>query len=251
MLDNIKLKGHFKIQTIDKNNNILDEYEDHNMIMESARISMSEMFADLNASTFINKIKLGTLGHIGDSILIPKSALDGFVKERDRMFSESYPSTIEINDIIDVIKKNDIFYINATIPGYYRYLNADIENYTITDEVVSDEGIWEFIENEPYTYSINFELPQENTDPINGTIAQNITEDNPGSGSIVSVLQTDTSVTFIIDIGTPAANEHQINTSVFTEAALYANGRIFTMKTFKAKVKDSSILLRIRWTIIF
>jgi hypothetical protein len=251
MFDNINLKGHFKIQTIDKNNNVIDEYEDHNMIMESARTSMSEMFANLDSSTFINKFKLGTFGHIGDSILLPKGDINGFVKERDRMFSESI--TIDINDVIKSISEGDVFEItNATTPGYYRYLGVVVSDY-IVSQLVIDTATWELIgNNDPnYTYNINFELPQTNDDLIDGTVAQNISEDDSGSGSTVSVLQTNTSVTFIIDISTVAANEHQGNTSVFTEAALYANNRIFTMKTFKAKIKDNSILLRVRWTITF
>jgi hypothetical protein len=84
-----------------------------------------------------------------------------------------------------------------------------------------------------------------------GTEASAIDEDDVDSGSTVKVLQTDTSVVFTIDIATAAGNSQNDTTSVFTEAALYANGRIFSMKTFKAKVKDSTVLLRIVWTITF
>ena len=57
MTDMVNLKGHFKIQSIDVNNNILDEWEEHNMIMENARYTMSELFSNLETNTFINKFK--------------------------------------------------------------------------------------------------------------------------------------------------------------------------------------------------
>lgn len=254
MIDNINFKGNFKIQCIDENNIIIDEWEDNNMIMETARISMSEIFANLNSNTFINVFKIGTMGHIGDSILIPKSIDDGFTKERDRLFSEVYETDIEIGDTISILRKNDVFFINATNPeliGYYRYLNNNTTNYLINDGIIAITSEWEFLgEDPPYFYTINFQLPMTNSDE-SGTLANNIIEDDATSGSSIRVLQNGSSVTFTIDIATAAANKQTETTSVFTEAALYANSRIFAMKTFKAKVKDSTVLLRIVWTITF
>lgn len=253
MIDTVNFRGHFIIQAIDKNNNIIDEYKDDNMIMESARTTMSEIFANLNSNTFINKFIIGTLGHVNDSILIPKGADDGFVKERDRLFSEAYPTTIQIGTTLETIRQNDIFYINATAEenrGYYRFLNSPVTNYTISDVNILLTETWEFLgTTQPYNYSINFTLPQTNIEPT-GDLVSDLTEDDSGSGSVVKVHQSDTSVIFTIDVATAAANG-ETNTSVFTEAALYANDRIFSMKTFKAKVKDSTVLLRIIWTITF
>ena len=49
MEDTVKFKGHFQIQAIDAFNGmaVIDEWSDSNMIMESARTSMSEIFAML------------------------------------------------------------------------------------------------------------------------------------------------------------------------------------------------------------
>lgn len=256
MEDTVKFKGHFQIQAIDAFNGmaVIDEWSDSNMIMESARTSMSEIFANLNTSTWINKITLGTSGHVGDSILIPKGKDNGFVKERTRLFSESLPGNVNVGDTLAVIRKNDLMYINTTnseAQGYYRFISGDVYNYVVNDIVIADTSYWEFVGTvAPYTYDINFTLPGTNS-TVGGTVATGISEDDSGSGSTVKVLQSSTSVTFTIDIATAAANGQNENTSIFTEAALYANERIFAMKTFKAKVKDSTVLLRIVWTITF
>lgn len=257
MQDNVTFKGHFQIQALDAHNNmtVLDEYVDDNMIMETARVTMSELFANLNSSTFINNFRLGSLGHVGDSIVTPKGKEDGFVKERDRMFSEAPTAPLAVNTILPNLRKNDIFYISTTNPalqGYYRYLNGATTNYQVTDAAVANTAIWAFLgTTKPYTYGITFNLPRANVD-VNGTQALNLVEDDTGSGSTVKVLQSGTSVTFTIDIATAAGNLQSGGpSSIFTEAALYANNRIFAMKTFKAKVKDSTVLLRIVWTITF
>lgn len=250
MFDNIDFKGHFTIQAIDKDGCVIDQWEDDNMIMADARITMSELFSNLNTSTFINKITIGTMGHVGDSILIPKGKDDGFVKERARLFSTA--TSTANNVVLDIVRKNDIFLVDPYgIATYYRYIGSDVESYSINDTVLSDTELWENLgTTEPYTYSINFTISGDNSNP-DGNIADAISESDPGSGSEVKVLQKDTSVTFTADFATAAANEQNENTSVFTEAALYANDRIFAMKTFKAKVKDSTVLLRIIWTITF
>jgi hypothetical protein len=254
MQDTLNFKGHFKIQAIDQNNNVIDEWVDDNMIMESARTTMSEIFANLQDSTFINKITLGTMGHVGNSILVPKGKDDGFVKERTRLFSETPAAQITIGQTLSIVRKNDVMYIDATDndkKGYYRFLSTDVENYLVNNTVITDTNTWEFLgTTKPYTYSVGFTLPGTNA-TAGGTTATAITEDASGSGSTVKVQQSNTSVIFTIDFATAAGNGQNETTSVFTEAALYANSRIFAMKTFKAKVKDSTVLLRIVWTITF
>lgn len=257
MEDKLNFKGHFQIQALDAlgGMTVLDEYIDDNMIMETARTSMSELFANLSSSTFINKFKLGTQGHIGDSIITPKGKEEGFIKERDRMFSEPATTHVAVGTFIANVRKNDIFYVVTTNPakvGYYRYRGNTVSNYQITDALVLNTSIWDSLgTTAPYVYNIGFTLPRTNID-VNGTTALSLVEDDAGSGSTVKVLQSGTSVTFTIDVATAAANLQSGGpSSIFTEAALYANNRIFAMKTFKAKVKDSTVLLRIIWTITF
>jgi hypothetical protein len=246
MTDMVNLKGHFKIQSIDVNNNILDEWEEHNMIMENARYTMSELFANLTSSTFINKFKLGTLGHVGDSIITPKTKDQGFVKERTRMFAES--ATYATDATIPTLRKNDIIF-NSTNNNYYLYLLNDSTNYVFTTANFTSPTTFQNLGTvEPYIFNVNFELP--GTTGAGGVDAINVSDDD-NAGCTVNVLQTGTSVTFKFDISTAAANSQYDVYSVFTEASLWANDRIFAMKTFKAKTKDNTVLLRIIWTITF
>lgn len=248
MVDYLKtLKGHFSIQTIDKNNNIVDEWSETNMIMENARYSMSEIFSNLTNNTFINKIKLGTLGHIGDSIVSPKLAEQGFVKERDRLFCESV--SYLLNDTIPILRKNDCFYL-SNYQKYYIYLGEDYTNFLLSENAIANTNIFMELSGLPYSYDISFNLPRTNIEE-GGTLAENIIETDSGSDSVVRVLQSGTAVTFTFDFSIDAANTQYGTYSVFTEAALYANERIFAMKTFKAKIKDATVLLRIVWTISF
>jgi len=259
MKDSYKFSGHFKIESVDKNNNIIDVYEDDNMIMTNASTSMSLMFSNLT-NTFVNHFALGTMGHVQPNILVPKLAADGLTNTRDRMFSTSAnhsANATAINSVIPVLNQNDVFYIavsNPAIPGYYRYLGASVTNYTVLDINVTDINQWENLGTvAPYTYNITFNVPGTNVDQIVGDSALNIVEDNVGAGSTVTVLQSGTSTTFNFSIPTVAANAQTVatQTSVFTEAALYANGSIFSLKTFKAKIKDATVAFNVSWTITF
>ena len=136
----IDFKGHFTIQSIDKDGNIIDEYKDNNMIMETARSSMAMMFGNLNSNTFINKFRLGTMGHRGDSIITPKDKNDGFVKERDRMFSEATEYATNAN--ITPLRINDIVKYTSD-NTYYKYLGTDVSEYTVTAEGFTDTESWE------------------------------------------------------------------------------------------------------------
>jgi len=57
-------------------------------------------------------------------------------------------------------------------------------------------------------------------------------------------------VVYIIDIDNNALNASS-GSIVYTECAFYAGSEIFSMRTFKGKVKDNTVGLRITWKIIF
>jgi len=259
-MNKINFKGYFKLECIDANNNCIDTFEDKNMIMDSARVSMSEIFANLNSSQWINKVSFGTMGHTTGNVLVAKNATDGFKSARDRMFCESgnTPATaLAMTSTINVLNKNDVFYFGGSTPGYYRYLKVDTTVYAVSQASINNQAEWEFLgTTAPYLYEVNFNLPKTNSNATTGDAA-NITSEIDGgttfigTGSSINVAQSGTSVTFHITL-LPGAGNHQMNTySTFTEAALYANGRIFSMKTFPSKVKDSTVSLKITWTITF
>ena len=266
MTDRINFKGHFKIEAFDNNHKLLDTWEDDNMIMVDARTTMSELFANLGTSTFINKFTLGTMGHVGADYLAPKTAQDNFINTKDRLFSEPFTDITNPADVgvtlLPVVNFNDVFYFNSTIPansGYYRYMKTNTTNLTVSDAQLTGGLDWEFLHptEKPYTYTVNFTMPGTQFDTVIGDLSTGVTEldstqtvDN-AAGSSVRVLQDTTSVTYNIKIVAATGHLQFGSSSVFTEAALYANGRIFSMKTFKGKIKDATVSLEITWKITF
>lgn len=92
MVDSYKrpLSGHIVVECLDKNGEVVDKFENHNLIMESARKAMSSIACGLGTSEPINKFVLGTKGHIAGDYLVAKGELDGFVSSRTELFSEEY-----------------------------------------------------------------------------------------------------------------------------------------------------------------
>lgn len=93
--DKYELKGHLIVECIDKNGQIVDRFENKNLIMDAARISMAQMIAGLSGSSEINKFVLGTKGHVGSDYLSVKTEADGFVGTRTSLFSEDSPTDYE------------------------------------------------------------------------------------------------------------------------------------------------------------
>ena len=179
-----KIKGHFKLECLDKNNNIVDRYEEDNLIMDNARVNMTDIIMGLSAGTHISKFVLGTEGY-NVSLLIPKDAATGFISSRTQLFSE---------------------------------------------------------ESAGFNYPISFT-------PVDAVSANatNIIETVPGS--TVNISKVGSTITYLITIPVQSANGS--GTAAYTEAALYAGSRIFSMKTFSVKTKDNSVQLRITWSISF
>lgn len=251
--EQIPLKGHLKIERLDKNNNVIDTpIDEHNLICSNARISMAEIFANLNDIKFAHRFMLGTQGHKENNVYLPKDSTDGFVKERDRMFSQPSTDIWSNGDMIETLLKNDILTISSPsgVNEYWRYNGENQTNYILDYNTVTQQ--WTKFDTLPYTVTIDFTLPRDNNVPEDQT---NTEEGSPYS---VQVIQHDTSVSFIVTVPMEQGNDQYINdpnfgtpTSLFTEASLWVNDRIFSLKTFQALTKDDSIKLRATWTIIF
>lgn len=146
--DTVKFKGHIKVETIDLDGNIVDVFEDNNMIMDTARTNMCALVAGVSTSSMINKLVLGTQGHKTDNILAIKDASDGFLPERTELFSE---------------ESNDFTYpIEFTPPG------TNTGACTITSEIDSGTSIDIVRSGTNVTYSI--ELPVETGNNSNAVI---------------------------------------------------------------------------------
>jgi len=68
--------------------------------------------------------------------------------------------------------------------------------------------------------------------------------------STVSANIVDTNVTYEIDIHNTAMNGKS-GSMVYTEAAFYTGDQIFSMRTFRGKIKDNSVSIKITWKIMF
>lgn len=185
--DTHTLKGHFIVECLDKDKNVIDRFENHNLIMDAARVAMAQMTAGLNSSSQIDKFVLGTKGHVGTDYLTVKSESDGFIGSRTELFSE---------------------------------------------------------EANAYYYDISFDVPGT----ANG-LCNIISETDTTMPSLVSIAYTDKTVEYTFEIYEENANGTGVN--VFTEAALYAGGNIFSMKCFPGKIKDNTVSLKIVWKIMF
>lgn len=251
MEDFVKFKGHFKVEAFDQSNNVIDCWQDDNMIMQTARLTMAELFALLTTNASVNRVVLGTKGYNGD-VRVPKTATQGFVDTRNRLFSE----TIDANDggLIDLKKGDIIRYIGATNPtgtsmNYYEYQGNPIDQRAVADMDFGSSNWIDLGTTSPFTYTINFDMPRTTSGN-----ALNIVEDDGAVGSTVEVTQSGNDVQFVISLSTLAGNgadDPTPGSTTFTEAALYANDRIFAMKTFSSKIKDTTVLLKITWTISF
>ena len=251
------VEGHFRVDCLDKDNNVVDTFEDHNMIMLTARRSMAELFFNMVGNKHAHKIVLGTHGSKDLQSFRAKDEEDGFVKERTHIFSE-VPDTIFVFGTLfeeiytgDIIKLQDMS--NISKYNYWRY-NGEYQKNFVIDEVTIEQ--FTKLDYAPYTYTINFNMTGlDMGDSESCTVANPAT---PQANDMVRVHLQDTSVifTFYVDVNNGNEQEHNDDdfdspTSLFNEAGLYVNDRLFAMKTFSSKVKDESVKLRIVWTITF
>lgn len=253
-------EGYFKVECI-KDGKVIDIFEDHNTIMRSARRSMAEIFLnrkniDKNVQ-FANRFVIGTEG-CTFSEYTPKSEQTGFNKDKlhQCLYSEQPVVTVTEGSDADLHKWDIVKYYNK----YYRYCEEDAV-VTITDSLINSEKFIPTVK--PYYYDINFSLE---TDTFNNTnLAIGASRDNRCS-CMVSLpedvspdILNQTICQFVFTIPkNQANNQHNVNDagfnseiSLFTEAGLYVNGRLFSMKTFPAKVKDDTTELKVTWKIIF
>lgn len=209
--DKYKFNGFFKIKMIHADGTV-DIYEDKNLIMDNARKNMAETISGVTAElSTINKLVIGSLGHINDNILdpvevgenrIPGDDTSEFNNERTKLYSEesgsgayNYRITFDVNGTADETDSTavGIMYtgdFEGTTDGTPNTVRRELDGTTVT-----------------YTITIPVE--------------------NANSGDVLN----------------PAI--------AYTEAALYAGDDIFSMKTFNGRVKESTVSMEITWSIIF
>lgn len=266
MQDNIKtgFEGYFKIECL-KDGKVIDVFEDHNTIMRSARRSMAEIFLNFKNGDkeFANAFVLGTEGGF-TSEYYPKTEESGFTKDKDPLctYAEEGYKNANLDTSVDLKKFNVIKVENK----FYRYIDETSDGVNISVNNLSNTS--KFIPcSKPYFYKIDFSLQT----PVSYTIGMNSNNKAIGDSifngcSVLTALSTEQEdildrTTCIFTFSIPkdqGNNQHSAadegffgSTSLFTEAGLYVNGRLFSMKCFPAKVKDDSTEIRVTWKIIF
>lgn len=234
--------GKFKLEVINAlTMEVVDVEADNNMIMVGARTVMSRLFAGIQSASLPDRFVIGTQGHYEGSILTPKDSTQGFVKERNTLFS-LLTKNVNSGDIVDLIRNDYVFYSGGdSFTGLYKYVGNTIINLTLSDDLI-DSDQFEFSDDLPESYTTEFTMP--NNASSTGDDA------NATNGAVIKVLVSGTSVTFNVEIGTDYGNGED-NASIYTEAGIFAGEDLFCMKTFPAKIKDRTVIFRINWTIVF
>lgn len=98
--DKVDFYGVFSIKSFDKNGDVIDNYEEKNLIMDEARRNMAQLIGGVTAvgdtdGRHIDSFVLGTKGHNGTNILDFIAVGDaGFTSARTSLFSEATANDI-------------------------------------------------------------------------------------------------------------------------------------------------------------
>lgn len=83
------LKGILKFECLDSERKVIDTFIENNLIMNNARTAISLLGSGISTAEPINKLVLGTEGHIPGDYLTPKTEDQGFNSARTELFSET------------------------------------------------------------------------------------------------------------------------------------------------------------------
>ena len=243
-----KFKGYFKIECYDRNNNLVDSFEDNNFIMKPARRTVAEMFSG-KRNTGLNYLVLGTSGGT-TTPYIPIIEENGFNKDRQHLYSESFQASL--GQSLYLYKYETVKIGVKT----YRYI-GESDNVTLSTETLAN-SFEDCDDNYTYYFRIS---PSDRSKTPDGVTNYALSENNSctiGIDANESNLDA-TTVTFTFELGmSEGNNQHKASDvgygtacSLFNEAGMYFNGRLFCSKCFTPKVKDDSTRIKIVWKIIF
>ena len=197
MKENLKIRGHFKLECFDKSGNLIDKFEEHNLVVLGARKHFMKLIGGAyDSNKIINRFVLGTDGVVGEDS-IPKSEEDGLNPTLEDLFCKT------------------------TDPNKRGILFEEI-NFTPST-------------NDSYTQATNI-------------------QDGSNNNSVVNVIVDETSlepsISYIFNIPTDAFNGKN-DYMKFNEAGLFAGDTLIAIRTFKTKAKDSSVSMKVTWSLIF
>lgn len=149
--------------------------------------------------------------------------------------------------------------IDKIVLGTRGHKNNNILDYINVGELGFDTTrttLFSEVAAGAYNYRITFNATGDSDVTVNGTgrmysgATAGLIDSTP---NIIQRIVSQRAVTYIVDI--PASNGNTNNSGdpflPYTEAALYANGKIFAMKTYPGRVKEDTVKFTISWSIIF
>ena len=165
MVVNPDVYGVFNIKMFDKDDNIIDDYTDNNLIVYTARAVMAGNIGDYQSTvaiTPINAFVLGTRGHrnenILDTVLVGETqpGLGVFNPERSSLFSEE---SNEYNYKISFNPQGGKTVTRGNLPGTLRQGTSTVRTDDATNTVVRE--ITGIRDNE-LRYMFTIETPNAN-----------------------------------------------------------------------------------------
>ena len=218
-----QIEGLFKIQCFDINDNLIDEYEDKNLVLNTARNAVAAVIGG-TSTTIVDSFYLGTKGH-----RYVDDGLGGFTEDVFQPHDSVDTDPLKpIGNQTFTVDKTSMF-SNSTVGGIdgaitykFPFDPTLASNNVFGEKIVTDATVVPAV------------LNTTSTDTVATTISRTLTDNN---------------LTFVINIPTGAGND--TNPIPFTEAALYSGSNIFSMKTYQTRVKTNTVKFVITWTITF
>jgi len=135
----------------------------------------------------------------------------------------------------------------------YKKVGANDEFISTRTMLFSEDSNYDNTnDKDSFVYEISFDAKSDNISKVDDNASGSIKGSSDVQTCEVQRIITDRTCTYTITVPEPAGNNVGEGAVVaYTEAALYAGTKIFSMKTFPARVKEDSVKLVIKWAIIF
>lgn len=209
-----KARGEFTLQVLNDKGEVIDQFQENNLVVNTARESMSALLSGKNDSLGITTFVLGTRGHdeTTNDILKPKVVgQDGYDETRTQLFSEQknqFYYTVKWTQGVLVDSQNaPVQFTGDTVEFVAK---GQKKNQAGTEPDAENAKIPVKIDLQTNAVQYEFEIPEASANGIDGQ-------------SVVA----------------------------YTEAGLKCGDKLFSIKCFSGKVKSLDTKFKIIWRIIF
>jgi len=142
--------------------------------------------------------------------------------------------------------------VDKFVMGNCGHVGADANDPSAGDILVPKSEIDGFTSDRTMLFAEESGTNGTNYNSIEFTV-DGVSGDTVTANDGITTVKTtvnENEVEYIIDIDNKALNVSR-GSIIYTECAFYAGSEIFSMRTFKGKIKDNTVGLRVTWKIIF